>query len=740
MLIWRGKINFTIIILFFYGTCISQRIEDNRSNSELSSIVYRLVSNDSIAAARIILDNVSKRMGDKADNEFLLIYNYNYGIIFLSSGKYQESLTYFKKAHQISKLIPDNLYKGKLKAWTLRVYRETHLYKKLDSIYNIYVSDNKKKNSIYIYINHNDYIISLMDRNQYDQVISVGQKTLEELDRFDFTGEEGNIVYIVDKIIRNELKLHLAIALIEEKKEYKKSYMLLNELEKDSLFFVKRERDEYLGQVKQYKARYFYEFERNMDSVFHHQSLASKYKGIHIEKLKKRAFNANTFIYEIAKKEQDIEQLSIINEKNVQLNRNYYFINFLITTLLLLAFLFIIYIIMSNRQKNKINNELIKKNNELLAIDEERSQFFALISHDLRTPIYTIKGLIEIIERTNDKKQKEEYLKILKFSNNHLSGLVNNALEFTKFRLENVRLNKDAFLLDEMLEEMCNSFSYQLLKSNTKLHLDIQKDTETHVIGDRLRFSQIFINLISNAIKFTSNGNIWVQVKQLVSTEKTVKLRFLVSDDGIGIEKEMLTKIFDGFKSTSHVNKHKGGSGLGLYIVKKFIDDLYKSSIHVESEVGKGTSFSFDIEMEKTFSNLDKPICDLNYQNILKGYMILVVDDNKINLMITKKTVESVGAICETVDNGIEAEELVRQKKYDAVLMDVHMPEQDGLETAKNIRKFNKNIAIIALTAVDLESMISKIHQSGMNDVITKPYKCNDMFQKIVSYSLKKSA
>ncbi len=214
MLIWKGKINFTIIVLFFYGTCISQQVEDNRSNSELSSIVYRLVSNDSIAEARILLDNVSKRMGDKVDNDFLLMYNYNYGIIFLSSGKYQESLTYFKKAHQISKLIPDNLYNGRLKAWTLRFYRETHLYKKMDSIYSIYVSDNKKKNTIYIYYHHNDYIISLMDRNQYDQVISAGQKALDELDRFDFTGEDPDIIYVVDKIIRNELKLHVAIALI----------------------------------------------------------------------------------------------------------------------------------------------------------------------------------------------------------------------------------------------------------------------------------------------------------------------------------------------------------------------------------------------------------------------------------------------------------------------------------------------------------------------------------------------
>lgn len=737
----KGRsIRVVILLLFFWVAGMSQENMRDETEDVIDALVSRMVRNDSIPEARILLDSTLKNKGAEVDKNFLATYNYNYGIIFLSAGKFNESLLYLKKAEHISNELPKQPYASELSTVMLRVYRETSMYKQVDSLFPINVERNKKNKSRGIFYNYIDFVITCTNRKEYRKNITATQKALWELNNFDFSNTEPDEVYTIDKVVRNELKLHLAMALIEEKEAYERSYRILNELEKDSLYFAKREREEFLRHVMQYKSRYFFEYKKQMDSVFYYQSLSNNYREIYIKKLKTRASQADGFIYDIAKNKYDLEKLSIINKKNIQLQRNYFHISFLIGFLLLLAIIFSVYVYRSNRHKNLINKKLEDKNKELLVVDEERSQFFSVMSHELRTPIYTIQGLIEIIEMTKDEEQKKEFIKTLKFSNSHLSGLVNNALEYTKFNLGNVRLNKDAFSLDVMLQEICNSFSYELIKNNTELHVSIDENTETEILGDRLKFSQIFINLISNAIKFTSNGNIWVNVEQVSKTDKAITYNFKIKDDGIGIKKELQTDVFNGFKGIHHINKHNGGSGLGLYIVKRFIEDLYESSITLESEKGKGTTFSFKIEMERNLKKVNSTkVKDENYKNALEGYNILVVDDNKINLMITKKILENAQAICTAVDNGTDAIRMVQKNNYDIVFMDIHMPGQDGLETTKKIREFNKDVVIMALTAVDLEKMVAKIHQSGMNGIITKPYKRSDLFQKILSFSLKKN-
>ncbi|WP_158447848.1 hybrid sensor histidine kinase/response regulator [Aquimarina longa] len=727
------KIIIIIILFCFKGVC---QIKEN--SCTIDALVIKMMQEESILEAKIMLDSLLKNKGTSVDKNFLAAYNYNYGIIFLSSGKFKESLSYLKKAQHITQELSNNLYASELPTVMLRIYREMDMYKQVDSLFHINVERNKKNKDRNIFFNYIDFVITHTNRKKYRSNIDVTQRALKEIDSFDFSTVEPNEVYSIRKIVRNELKLHLAMALIEEKEDYKRSYRVLSELEKDSLFFAKREREEFLWRVMSYKSRYFYEHQKQMDSVFYYQSLANNYREIYIKKLKSRAAQADEFIYDIAKNKHDLEQLSIINKKNVQLQKNYFYISFLIGFLLLLAIIFSVYVFRSNRHKNNINSKLEHKNKELLVVDEERNQFFSVISHELRTPIYTIQGLVEFIENAKNKKQRKEFIKTLKFSNNHLSGLVNNVLEYSKFRLGNIRLNNDVFCLGEMLKEICNSFSYQLQKNNTRLHIDMPKELETSVLGDRLKISQIFINLISNAIKFTSNGNIWLKVIPVITTEHTITFRFIVRDDGVGIKKELQADVFNGFNGMEHIDKHNGGSGLGLYIVKKVIEDLYKSSITLESEENKGTTFSFEIKMDRNLKDINLPkVKEEDYKNVLQGYTILVVDDNEINLMITKKILENAGAICIAIDNGIEAVVMVKENDYDIVFMDIHMPEQDGLQTTEKIREFDKDIIIMALTAVDLEKMVTKVYQSGMNGIITKPYKRSDLFQKILSFSLR---
>ncbi|QKX07351.1 response regulator [Aquimarina sp. TRL1] len=720
-------------MLLFVTTVFSQKKTiDVEIRDTVDRVVYRLVKNDSIVEARMYLDKLLEK--GKDNPRIQASYYYNYGVIFLSSGRYNKSLNYFKKARRVSQNIPERPFELEIPSLMLRVYREAKQFDKVDSLYAINISKSLKEKNLNKFYNYNDLIISYMDRRDYKNVVLSSEKALKELDEFDFKNEDSIRMHIVDDIIRNEYKLHLAMGLIEEKKEYSYSYRLLNEVEKDSLLFVKRERDAYLKCIAHYKSRYFYEYSPNIDSVYYYQSLAYRYQKIFREKLKERASNADEFIYEILRQENDIAKLSIINKKNKELSTNFFYISFLISFLLALALLFSIYVYRSNKMKNDINEELKEKNKRLLALNEERSRFFSVINHELRTPIYTIKGLTEIIEQNEDATQRQNYIKKLRFFNNHLLGLVNNTLEYTKFHLGNVRLNKEGFSLKKMMVEITSSFSHQVAENNTELHLSIQKDMSSNVVGDRVKISQVLINLIFNAIKFTPDGNIWLSVRKVKENEESITVYFEVKDDGIGIAKEKLPRIFNGFNGTQHIDEYKGGSGLGLYIVKRIVEDLFQSSIEVSSEEGKGTSFGFEVVLEKC--KKEKYYKEsINYGALLSEHKILVVDDNKINLMITKKTIERSGAQCDIADNGEQAIQMVKDTTYDVVFMDIHMPGKDGLETTREIREFDKEVVIIALTAVDLENMDNKIKDSGMDDIVIKPFKKRDLFQKILAFS-----
>ena len=270
--------------------------------------------------------------------------------------------------------------------------------------------------------------------------------------------------------------------------------------------------------------------------------------------------------------------------------------------------------------------------------------------------------------------------------------------------------------------------------NNNKFVLEIGDDVPEMLLGDPTKLSQIFINLINNALKFTKNGEVKVVAKLIETGDDFSRINFAISDTGIGIPEDKQESIFESFSQGSiEINRKYGGTGLGLTIVKKIVD-LLGGEINLKSEVGVGTTFDFELNLfnGKIEKAIDKG--SLYSDDVLKDKYILVIEDNKINQMVTKKMLEKKDIKCFIIDNGEEAVEILsKENNYDLVLMDVHLPGINGTIATQKIREFDTKKPIIALTAISLNENREMLLSFGMSDVITKPFDPENFYRVIAN-------
>ena len=436
---------------------------------------------------------------------------------------------------------------------------------------------------------------------------------------------------------------------------------------------------------------------------------------------------------QIANKEKEIREGKIKTSRII-----IYFITFL-----LIGFLFTIFFMHKSKQKEKsLNNNLKEKNKELLIAKEKveflsniKSNFFSMISHELRTPLYTITGITELLlsDTTNKNKNQKGYLESLKFAGNHLISLINNILQNNKIEKKELKIHCQFFNLKEIINNTLSAFEYYADKSNNKLHLDFDDNIPPVLYGDVIKLSQVLNNLLSNAMKFTCNGNIWITVKKEANSSN--RYFFSVKDDGVGINIDKQKIILDDLsqESLDFDDKYEG-SGLGLQISKKLLKIL-GSEIKVTSQLNKGSEFYFTLDFTEHFSfkkgNNDTEKAS---ENDLLNIEVAVIDDNKVNLVLTKKILENKGIKVSVFENPIKAIDEIKKKSFGLVLMDIHMPPIDGYEATQIIREFNTDIPIIALTASSLQDNKERAINAGMNDFINKPYVQKEFFEVILKY------
>ncbi|WP_452221679.1 ATP-binding protein [Lacinutrix salivirga] len=417
-----------------------------------------------------------------------------------------------------------------------------------------------------------------------------------------------------------------------------------------------------------------------------------------------------------------------------------------LTTILSIALITILSLLTLSLYKNnnirlKTNNMLYKKNSELIMAMEKaelasktKANFLSTVTHELRTPLYAVTGLTNMLLDENPKPEQIQHLKSLKFSGEYLLTFINDILQINKIEANKVEIEPELFNLKKKVANVISALSNSASNNNTKIHFEYDKNLPLNYNADQLKISQILINLIGNSIKFTKNGDIWVRIYKINEQNGIYSIRFEVEDNGIGISEEKQKNIFESFSQGSiQINRKYGGTGLGLSIVKGLIDIL-KGKIYLKNELNKGTTFYFELPMkysDKTIKQAEPTFFNEINEVELSNIKILVVEDNKINQMITKKILTKMKLNCTVVDNGEAAVEQVKNNNYDVVLMDIHMPGISGIEATKQIRAFDKNLTIFALTAVTIEDKMQEFDEAGFTDIISKPFKQEDFEKKL---------
>ncbi|WP_211320232.1 ATP-binding protein [Hymenobacter nivis] len=365
-----------------------------------------------------------------------------------------------------------------------------------------------------------------------------------------------------------------------------------------------------------------------------------------------------------------------------------------------------------------------------------KQQFLSNMSHEIRTPMNAIIGFTKVVLKTELTDKQKEYLTAIKLSGDTLIVLINDILDLAKVDAGKMTFEQIPFKLSASVAAMVHLFETKIQEKNLALVMDYDAKIPEMVVGDSVRLHQIILNLVSNAVKFTSEGTITVGVRMLVQDKEKVILEFAITDTGIGIEEEKLSTVFDDFQqATSGTNRLYGGTGLGLAIVKNLVEPQ-GGTINVKSKVGVGSTFSFILSFGKTTerANAESGLT-VELETGFQDIRILVVEDIALNQLLMKTLLEDFGFEIEVAGNGKIALEKLRTTRYDIVLMDLQMPVMNGFEATEYIRnELHLTVPIIALTADVTTVDVEKCKAVGMNDYLSKPIDDGLLYGKIIKY------
>lgn len=503
--------------------------------------------------------------------------------------------------------------------------------------------------------------------------------------------------------------------------------------EKFDLSYSHEEYSKFLLKTGRYKEAYEHlaEFKKISDQLYDQEKLKkADVAGLNLE--------LDEYKREIDKIETEKEAQALSLRKSQIIA-----ILFFVVLIVLLLLLYTLY--KNNIFRKKANAELTIANEELIVANQKaeeasllKTQFVSTISHELRTPLYGVVGITNMILDEHKELADSPHLNSLKFSARYLLSLVNDILQINKIEEKRIILETLTFNVADEINIITNSLGFIASKNENEIVIDVDENIPEFLIGDKLRFSQILMNLTSNALKFTKKGKVIISAQQVKVVGKKHCIEFRIIDNGVGIAKEDQAKIYDKFVQIGRKDDDYQGTGLGLSIVKRLIE-LFGSEIQLESKLNEGTTFSFTIgfesDPEKTREIINNIEVDLTSSQILR---VLVVEDNKINQMVTKKIIEKNNFKCDIVEDGLTAIKKLETDNYDIILMDINMPIINGFETTRRIRALGITTPIVALTAFDKQEITEEAVSCGMNDIIIKPFEPVKLFQIINSQIIKK--
>ncbi|QRM20043.1 response regulator [Dechloromonas sp. TW-R-39-2] len=378
------------------------------------------------------------------------------------------------------------------------------------------------------------------------------------------------------------------------------------------------------------------------------------------------------------------------------------------------------------------------------AASRAKGTFLANMSHELRTPMNGIMGMVDLaLKRTTDSTVREQLNKARK-SSQILLAVINDILDLSKIEAERLQFEKVRFQLGEVLENVTSLVSERISEKGLTLRVDSPPELSCQALeGDPLRLGQVLLNLVANAVKFTSQGTVSIRVRPIEESLTTVLLRFEVLDTGIGISSEDQSRLFTAFEQAdSSMTRKYGGSGLGLAISKQ-LSRLMGGDIGVESTLGQGSAFWFSARFDKLEGRVEPPHLYTDLDSVeaqirfdFSGARVLLVEDEPINQEISRCLLEDVGLVVDLADNGLAAVNLAKENYYSLILMDVQMPEMNGIEATRRIRgdSLNMNTPVLAMTANVFDEDRRACFANGMDDHIGKPVNPEVFFNTLLKW------
>ena len=391
--------------------------------------------------------------------------------------------------------------------------------------------------------------------------------------------------------------------------------------------------------------------------------------------------------------------------------------------------------ITKNITYEKLTKKILNKSRaEAVKSEKAQSQFLARVSHDIRTPLNAIMGFTEQLLHSELSDIQREYLNIIDKSSGHLLSLINDLLVYSKIEAKQVSFKNDPFIIESVVNYVHKILLPKAKEKNLELTVKVDKQLDKILTGDPFRLQQILMNMLNNAIKFTNSGSVKLSCILQNETSREVNVKFEVIDTGIGIPGKKLKNIFNQYiQVDSRSGKGYESAGLGLTICKNLIE-LQNGSLSVSSQKGTGTKFTFTIPYGKSkktqIFTFDPNTVD---PEKLKNKKILLVDDDRINLLLVKMHLEKFNCSFDMARSGEEAVKELNKRKYDLILLDIHMPGMSGIEVAKYLRnkKKDKKCKIIALTAAALKREIKEYNKAGIDDFLVKPFREIYLYNKM---------
>jgi CheY-like chemotaxis protein len=356
------------------------------------------------------------------------------------------------------------------------------------------------------------------------------------------------------------------------------------------------------------------------------------------------------------------------------------------------------------------------------------------MSHELRTPLNGIIGSANLLMHEPASLSQRKYYEILQHSSELMLNLINHILDFSKINEGKINLDRNVFNLNQLLSKLCRVYEAQNTREEVHFIYHIDNRLNNDFVSDDLRLNQVLVNLLTNAMKFTKRGSVTFNATVTEATNRQMTILFSVKDTGVGIRPEHLEKIFESFEQADNsTTRNNGGTGLGLSICRELVK-LFDSKLYVNSQPGEGSEFYFTITAELNVESAVIPEAAPDSIKDLRGLKILVAEDNNVNMLVLRNFLKKWNVTFDEVTNGADALAQFNKNDYHIILLDIEMPVMDGYTAVAEIREKDTRIPIVAFTAALYDNMHEDLLSRGFSDHIHKPFRPNDLYDKIAKY------